>query len=211
LKKSMTNYLKAAAAVGALAFAATQASAVPINGSVLLNGSALVAQVGPVTTVTLTGVPWSVAGASGDYSTEGLSAGNSAAVNSISYTGTGAAANLVAPVVPQWSITDGDGTIYTFDLLSLTSAVFSPGVPASIAMSGSGTAHIGGTTTQPYEATQASWSLQGTGTGVLFQFASEGTTAFGVPDVTTSPDGGTTAALLGLGFAGVAALRRNRR
>ena len=52
----MTKYLKTAAAVGALAFAATQASAVPISGTINFGNIGIVALTGGATFTTATGL-----------------------------------------------------------------------------------------------------------------------------------------------------------
>jgi hypothetical protein len=186
--------LKTLTLIGALA-AGSSAMADTINGTIQFRGDGSATVVAGVTTFTPSN-PWDTIYTSGDYS--GVPLGTDATKSPIAYTGTGLGATLVAPVTPEWTFTLGGpgGTVYSFNLTTLTSALTSAG---SVSMSGVGVAHIDG-----FEDTVATWSLQGTGNGFSFEAAAQSTSAFGE----RVPDGGTTAALLGVGILGLGALRR---
>jgi hypothetical protein len=188
--KTLKTIIVALAAAAALPFSA---NATTINGSVLLHGTGSVSVSAGFTTFTPNN-DWKVLAGDDDYST--VLSGTAVSKLPVKYTGTGTGATLVAPVVPEWKFTFA-GKIYSFDLTSLDNGLFVAGSPNNFGMSGSGVAHITG-----FDDTVASWSLEGTGSGFNFKFASESTTALGVPD------GGATAMLLGVGLLGLGALRR---
>jgi hypothetical protein len=190
-----------------LALALATASAVTIsiqattiNGDILFNGNGTVDTSVPGITTFVPTNPWTVATAIGSYSTVPTGSLSPAVTKAnVSYTGTGTGATLVAEVKPEWTFTVGT-TVYSFDLLALTSGTYTPGSPSSIALSGTGIAHIDG-----FEDTYASWSLSGTGgNGFTFRVASTQTSAEGQ----RVPDGGATIALLGVGLLGLGAIRR---
>jgi hypothetical protein len=123
----------------------------------------------------------------------GVPAGITTTMTNFSFTGNNGAPGtqvlVGGPVTPQWTFTLG-GVTYSFDLVELTSAFSTPG---SIAEAGVGTAHIG------TETSNATWSLDGTGTHFNFS-ATIHTTA--------TPDGGSAVALLGIALAGIEGVRR---
>src|SRR5690606_3528641 len=102
-------------------------------------------------------------------------------------------------LTPLWTFTIG-GTVYEFDLTALTSATTSvtPSL-STFTLSGTGTAKITG-----FDDTFGVFSLQGTGENLTFQFVQASTTANGL----AVPDGGATAALLGLSLLGVTLVHR---
>jgi len=112
---------------------------------------------------------------------------------SITFTNGG---GLTSPNVPEWTFAVGL-TTYSFDLLSLSEAVFHNGNPSSITLMGDGVAHITG-----FEDTTANFALEATGNHLSFAILQPSDTA--VP----TPDGGSTLALLGIGLVAVQALRR---
>jgi hypothetical protein len=121
----------------------------------------------------------------------GVPAGITTTMTNFSFTGNNTLSPMLVggPISPQWSFTFG-GVTYSFDLEVLTSAFSTPG---SIAEAGVGTAHIG------TETSNATWSLDGTGTHFNFS-ATIHTTA--------TPDGGSAVALLGIALAGIEGVRR---
>src|SRR5688572_25891580 len=134
----MTKFIKTTLAVGALALGVAESSAAFINGSLLMVGTGSASVAGGTTTVTPNS-PFDVILPLGDYS--GIPIGTDVTVFPFAYTGTGAGAVLVAPVVPEWTVTVGP-TTFTFNLLALQSATFTPGNALnplnSIAVSGVG-------------------------------------------------------------------------
>ena len=99
---------------------------------------------------------------------------------------------LTAPDMPAWTFTIGT-TTYSFDLLALTEGHV---IPGSMAISGTGIAHVTG-----FDPTPASFALQGAGTNFNFTLSSS-TTA-------TIPEGSTTVLLaLGLVLVGIVTLRQ---
>ena len=203
----MTNYLKTAAAVGALAFAVTESSAAFINGDILLlgppGGAATVSQTATTTTFNPNN-PWIVGPGTGDYT--GLS--GIATMAPITFNTLSGA--LVSGGSPTWIFTSG-GNTYDFTLVNLLGASYTQtpvvggGFTSAISMTGNGIA----TSTAPgFVPTAASWSLNGSGPNLILSIATETTSAAGTQPPTTTPDGGTTAALLGIGFVGAAIARK---
>lgn len=175
--------------------------AIPITGSIAFSGSGSASLVSGTTTVTAAS-PWTIVGGTVDYA--GL-AGKSVSVFPISYTGSGIAAVLTAPVTPQWSFTVS-GITYSFDLLALISGTTMIGSTTTVALSGTGIAHITGKAD-----TFATWSLSGGGVGKgTLTFAFETTSATGKA-VPTIPDGGTTVMLLSAAFGGLAWVNARRK
>jgi hypothetical protein len=193
------------AALGALAFGAYAAQAVPatITGGIsFFFGGGTASSAAGTTTISFDNNQ-TVVGGTGDYL--GVPFGTPATFTSVSYTGTGAGAKLTGPILPEWTLTLADGTTYSFDLLSLDNGDTGIGqFSASTVISGTGVAHITGKT-----PTTANWNLIGFGggDGALFFFLNA-TSASGTASGIAAPDGGLTAILLGLGFLGVAGLRR---
>ena len=108
------------------------------------------------------------------------------------------------PVEDLWSFSSG-GWTYSFDLLSLNVLTHSA---TFLDISGTGLLFIEGAGS-PFDAegTVGTWTFQinnsaGSHPEALFQFTSSNTSV---------PDGGTTAALLGLGLVGLGAISRRRR
>jgi|SRR5438552_12890045 len=113
--------------------------------------------------------------------------------HSITFTNGG---GLTSPNVPEWTFAVG-GKTYSFDLLSLSTAVFANGKASGLTLMGDGVAHITG-----FEDTNAIFALEATGTHLTFAILQPSNTA--VP----APDGGSTLVLLGVGLVAVEALRR---
>ena len=180
-----------AAGLGCLLFA-QQAHA--FSGTVEFTGAASASGASGAGTTTITFKnPWHVsadpsAPPDGVYTGSG---GTAATFHTFKFTGDGATATLVAPVVPAWSFLFG-GRTFTFDLDTLSNGHVQSG---SMSFSGTGFAFIDGG-----DATSASWSLQGSAAGGFSFRLSSSTTA--------APDGGSAAALLGIAFAGVEGVRR---
>jgi hypothetical protein len=167
-----------------------QAQAAPlpqIAGDVGFFGPATASGASPGTPVTIHFTnPWQVLSGTIDYA--GVPFGTSATFTDFSFTGDGITAALTAPSLPEWSFSFG-GIDYSFDLLSLTNGhteVTPQGVGA-MSFSGIGTVHAMG-----FSDTPATWSLQGSGAGLIFTLSSSTTAAV--------PEGGVMS-LLGLGFA----------
>jgi hypothetical protein len=110
-----------------------------------------------------------------------------ATFTNFSFSGDGISAMLTAPNIPEWTFSFG-GIDYSFDLLSLTNGhtALAQGL-GSMAFSGTGTVHATG-----FSDTPATWSLEGSGQGLIFTLSSSTTASI--------PEGGVMS-LLGLGFA----------
>ena len=171
-----------------------QAVAMPINGSVQFFGSAVPNGASPGTPVTVNFTnPWHTLNGLGIYS--GIPMGVSATFTSFDFTGDDVGAALSAPpIVPLWSFSFG-GVDYSFDLHALTNGHTDAG---SMSFTGTGIAHATG-----FAETAASWSLQGSGNNFNFQISTSTTAAIGAV-----PEGGTTAALLGISVVALLILRR---
>ena len=107
---------------------------------------------------------------------------------------------LIGTNVPEWTFTVGTGAsavTYSFDLLSLSVAVFHNGATSGLNLMGDGVAHITG-----FEDTEAIFALEATGTHLTFAILQPSNTA--VP----TPDAGSALALLGIGLVAVEGLRR---
>lgn len=188
--RMQTNF-GVAGAIAAAILATTAVQATPISnitGNIGFFGFSGTSVSDGVTTFSPAN-PWVDVGGTGDYS---LTGGALATFNAISYTGTGTGATLTTPVDPLWTLTVS-GITYSFDLTSLLNADVNPN---SVYLSGMGTAYITG-----YAATEATWSLEGTGANEQFEidFSTTSTTS-GSSGGSTVPDGGTTAMMLGLGL-----------
>jgi hypothetical protein len=167
-----------------------QTQAAPITGAVEFFGSASASgPSGPPDTIHFTN-PWHTLAATGSYAV--VLTGTDTTFNDFTFTGDGSAATLMGTDSPVWTFTVGP-TTYSFDLLALTNGHVDAG---SMAFTGSGIAHITG-----FDATPASFALQGAGTGFDFTLSSS-TTA-------TIPEGSTTVLLvLGLVLVGIVTLRQ---
>jgi hypothetical protein len=167
-----------------------QTQAAPISGAIEFFGSASASgPSGPPDTIHFTN-PWHTLATTGSYN--GVLTGTDTTFNDFSFIGDGAAATLLGPDTPIWTFTFG-GSTYSFDLLALTNGHVEAG---SMAFTGTGIAHITG-----FDATPASFALQGAGTGFDFTLSSS-TTA-------TIPEGSTTALfVLGLVLVGIVTLRQ---
>ena len=167
-----------------------QTQAAPITGAVEFFGSASASgPSGPPDTIHFTN-PWHTLAATGSYAV--VLTGTDTTFNDFTFIGDGSAATLVGTDSPIWTFTVGP-TTYSFDLLALTNGHVDAG---SMAFTGSGIAHITG-----FDATPASFALQGAGTGFDFTLSSS-TTA-------TIPEGSTTVLLvLGLVLVGIVTLRK---
>ena len=167
-----------------------QTQAAPITGAVeFFGGASASGPSGPPDTIHFTD-PWHTLAATGTYAV--VLTGTPTTFSDFSFIGDGAAATLLGPDVPIWTFTSG-GSTYSFDLLALTNGHVEAG---SMAFTGTGIAHITG-----FDATPASFALQGAGTGFDFTLSSS-TTA-------TIPEGSTTALfVLGLVLVGIVTLRQ---
>jgi hypothetical protein len=167
-----------------------QTQADPITGAVEFFGSASASgPSGPPDTIHFTN-PWHTLATTGSYNV--VLTGTDTTFSDFSFIGDGAAATLLGPDTPVWTFTFGSRT-YSFDLLALTNGHVEAG---SMAFTGTGIAHITG-----FDATPASFALQGAGTGFDFTLSSS-TTA-------TIPEGSTTALfVLGLVLVGIVTLRQ---
>lgn len=135
--------------------------------------------------------PWHTLIGIGSYAT--VPSATATMFNNFTFIGDGSAAMLLAPDMPIWTFTIG-GTTYSFDLLALTNGHVDQG---SMSFSGTGIAHITG-----FDDIPASFALQGAGTNFEFTLSSSTTST------NSTPDGGTTLALLGLGLSAVGIVRR---
>jgi hypothetical protein len=167
-----------------------QTQAAPISGAIQFFGSATASgPSGPPDTIHFIN-PWHTLATTGSYT--GILTGTDTTFNDFTFIGDGAAATLTGPDSPIWTLTVG-ATTYSFDLLALTNGHVEAG---AMAFSGVGIAHITG-----FDATPASFALQGAGTGFDFILSSS-TTA-------TIPEGSTTVLLvLGLVLVGIVTLRQ---
>jgi hypothetical protein len=191
--------IKAIKLIGSLSLAVgigSAAWATPITGTISFQGSGSVGVSAGVTTVTFDN-DFTVTSGTVDYATL-APFGQAATLQNIKYTGDFGTAALTGQVLNQYTLTVG-GVTYSFDLNSISSAHAVINNPSSIAITGSGVAHITG-----FQDTFGSYALNGTGTGTTFTFISESTTANGE----AVPDGGTTLVLLGAALSGFALLRR---
>jgi hypothetical protein len=167
-----------------------QTQAAPISGSIEFFGSATASgPSGPPCTIHFLD-PWHSLAGLGTYAV--VPSLTAATFNDFTFIGDGTAAMLTAPDMPAWTFTIGT-TTYSFDLLALTNGHVLPG---SMAISGTGIAHITG-----FDPTPATFALQGAGTGFSFTLSSS-TTA-------TIPEGSTTVLLvLGLVLVGIVTFRQ---
>jgi hypothetical protein len=167
-----------------------QTQAAPITGAIEFFGSASASgPSGPPDTIHFTN-PWHTLAATGSYAV--VLTGTDTTFNDFTFIGDGTAATLIGTDSPIWTFTVGP-TTYSFDLNALTNGHVDAG---SMAFTGTGIAHITG-----FDATPASFALQGAGTGFDFTLSSS-TTA-------TIPEGSTTVLLvLGLVLVGIVTLRQ---
>jgi hypothetical protein len=198
----MQRILGVVTGVAAAILTATAVQANTITGDIGFLGFSGASTSGGVTTFSPDN-PWIVLGGTDSYS---QTAGSLATFSAISYTGTGTAAKLTSPVDPLWSFSLL-GLTYSFDLSSLLSADVTAN---SVDLSGTGTALITG-----YTPTAATWSLEGSGANEEFEidFSATGTgSGSGTGSGQNVPDGGTTAAMLGLalGACGLFARKSQR-
>jgi len=87
---------------------------------------------------------------------------------------------LIGTNVPEWTFTVGTGAsavTYSFDLLSLSVAVFHNGATSGLNLMGDGVAHITG-----FEDTEAIFALEATGTHLTFAILQPSNTAVPTPD-----------------------------
>jgi hypothetical protein len=183
-----------------------QAQAVQITGDIGFFGPATASGASPGTpdvTITFTN-PWHVLSVTSGstYELNGVPvfpAVTPATFTNFSFSGDGTSAALAAQNLPEWTFSFG-GIDYSFDLLSLTNGhtQLAQGLGA-MAFSGTGTVHATG-----FDDTPASWSLQGTGAGLIFTLSSSTTSS--VPEA-----GVTTLLLVGFGVFAGDSLRRKLR
>ena len=168
-----------------------QTQAAPIDGAIEFFGSSTASGPSGGTPVTIHFVnPWHSLAATGSYT--GILTGTDTTFNDFTFIGDGSAATLTLPDTPLWTLTIG-ATTYSFDLLALTNGHTESG---SMSFSGTGIAHITG-----FDATPASFALQGAGNNFNFILSSSSTA--------TIPEGSTTVLLaLGLVLVGIVALRQ---
>lgn len=178
-----------------LAFAgANIASAAKINGDIYFTGAGL-----------LDGSPGSAEAidffpnvqidefiSTGDYS--GLNPATTATFTDFTFGSVGTVGALA--VNPLWVFTDSNtGLTYSFSLTHITLNAFTG---TQRLLEGRGVASISG---GAYEDTEGFWSMSTSGTNATVSFS-----AF-----TSVPDGGTTAALMGLGLVAAGMVARRRR
>jgi hypothetical protein len=166
-----------------------QTQAAPISGAIEFGGSATASgPSGPPCTIHFLN-PWHELAGTGTYAA--VPFGTASIFSDFTFTGDGTAVMLDFPHMPEWTFTLGT-TTYSFDLLALTSGHVTSG---AMAISGTGIAHVTG-----FDATPATFALQGAGTSFHFDLSSS-TTA-------TIPEGSTTVLLvLGLMLVGIVTLR----
>jgi hypothetical protein len=167
-----------------------QTQAAPITGAVEFSGSATASgPSGPPDTIHFLD-PWNTVAGTGSYAA--VPFGTATTFNDFTFIGDGSAATLIGTDSPAWTFTIGS-TTYSFDLLALTNGHVDAG---SMALTGTGIAHITG-----FDATAASFALQGAGTGFDFTLSSSTTAAV--------PEGSITVLLvLGLVLVGIVTLRQ---
>ena len=170
-----------------------QTQAAPISGAIEFFGSATASGLsGPPCTIHFLD-PWHSLAGVGTYAV--VPSNTSATFHDFTFIGDGIAAMLTAPDMPAWTFTIG-ATTYSFDLLALTNGHVLPG---SMAISGTGIAHITG-----FDPTPATFALQGAGNNFNFTLSSS-TTA-------TIPEGSTMVLLvLGLVLVGIVTFRPKLR
>jgi hypothetical protein len=168
-----------------------QTEATPITGSIEFAGSTTASGPSGGAPVTMHFIdPWQTVAGSGSYA--GIPAETATMFNDLSFIGDGIAATLLGPDMPIWTFTIG-ATTYSFDLAALTNGHVGAGM---MDFSGTGIAHITG-----FDDIPASFALQGAGTNFDFILSSS-TTA------TSTPEGGTTLAMLGLALLVIGVVRR---
>lgn len=169
-----------------------QTHATPINGSIEFFGSATASGPSGGTPSTIHFIdPWQTVTGTGTYSS--VPSGTLTTFNDFTFIGDGTMASLLGPDIPIWTFTIG-ATTYSFDLLALTNGHVDAG---SMAFTGTGIAHITG-----FDDIPACFALQGAGSNFDFMLSSSTTAA------TSTPDGGATLALLGLGLLAVGIVRQ---
>ena len=202
----MKNTLKLAGAVLALALTSS-AFAVPVTGTIQITGDVTfnTSSLLTATSATFPGSPDAVVtSGTGSYSAPGV-AGSEVVFSSFTFVAPGA--QVVAPL---WSfLNTTNGLTYTFNLSSITFITRTTPVPGTdiLNIGGLGTVNITGPGST-FDETFANWSFNVTdtsgGTNSTFIFAfNDSNTASG-----RVPDGGVTAALLGLSLMGLAFGRR---
>lgn len=196
----MNNKIALMLAAGALVAGAQQASAIGISGTIQMNGSTTLDSTSLATATQASFNPLApdafVTSGTGSFAVvPAFPALTPVEFNNFQFT---LGANVVNDL---WSFTSG-GLTYSFDLGSITSIAQDSG---SLEIRGLGTLQITGLLS-PYTDTAANWSFEITDTAnggnstFVFAFADSNTAAV--------PDGGATAALLGAGLLGMAAVRR---
>ena len=186
-RSKLLNTVVAALSAAFLASALTpSASAIPINGTITFSPPdpstfGTVTTAGGTTTVAFP-TPMLVQTTTGDYNPVAL--GSTATFTNFSFTGSGAASNLVGAPITVWTVGG-----FSFQLNSLTSTV----VPASGTLGAFSILGTGVATGAGFEDTLGTFSLSGTGVSPQFTFQAS-TSAVGQ----RVPDGGATVALLGL-------------
>jgi len=196
--KKISKAIRAVLVAGLLSYGlfCQQANAIPITGSIIFAGPATASGPSGVGTTTISFTnPWTTVTGIGSYSS--VTSGTPTTLTAFSFVGTGTTAMLSAPVMPEWTFTFG-GNTYSFDLLSLSSGTTTSG---SMAISGTGIAHITG-----FDATPASWAMEGAGQNFTYDLSSSTTASIG-----SIPDGGSAVSLLGIALVGLEALRRRLR
>ena len=170
-----------------------QAQAVPMTGSIAFSGNGTINSTPATTTLNFGSSPESTLFGTGSYSpvTPGIAVNFSPIALQ---TGT---TNLIGSGNSLWSFTAA-GITYGFDLTNVTYANMWSGLGNYEILSGGGRAHATG-----FDDTLGTFVLTGGGRGNSFTFS-----FLSNANGQAVPDGGSTAALLGLAFVGVDVFRR---
>lgn len=182
--------IKTLLALGAIAATALTSSAVSIAGNISIAGAAVAdnTDLTVATAITSFGASF-VTAADGDYL--------GTAGQSVTYTPFAFRPVLSpSPVTPLWTFATG-GLTYSFELTSLS--IDAGGTANSLTLHGLGNATITGGTSS-FDSTPGTWVFTLNNAGSTFSYSSS--------DSVPTPDGGATAALIGVGLLGLGALRR---
>ena len=203
----MTNYLKTAAAVGALAFAATQANAAPIQGTINFAGVNDIELTGGSTFPSATGIHFTGGTPNAIVtSTAAVGGTDSFGANGVGFLQAATFKDFTfgAAVPSLWTLTTGGGVTFTFNLASASN--LSPDNSfLNIKGNGTVTSSVAG-----LDPTTGFFSLTSSR-------SSDGQTDFSWQSTTSSapppgaPDGGATVMLLGIGVAGLGLASKLRR
>ena len=196
----MTKYLKAAAAVGALAFAVTQASAAQISGDIIFAGTTVTVDNTSFPLVTTLDFP-AGANATVVIATDGFAPYSGSVAEFSDFT-------IGASSGPLWSIPLVGAPAIQFKFDGGGSINVSPASNVALIITGTGTISGIGITDTPGSFTITAPRAAGSDPNQL-QFSFNAFT-HASPTPTTTPDGGATAMLLGIGALGVGMIARRK-